>query len=126
MIFLAPVNQQAKRSRNRRSLRMGMLLAWRTRPAKIRSRQKKIVRLWVDIHGFGAKLGCDGFDFAELVRGIFMKNVKLARAGGDKQQPCFRLEDIGVNPGADGQRLENLATVRIHQGQKLRTSAARK
>ncbi len=98
---------------------MGMLLGWRTRRTKIGGSQKKVVRLWINIHGFGAKLGFNGFDFRHLVRGIFMKNVKLARAGGDEQQPCFRLEDIGIRPGADGQRLEDPATVRIHQDPRI-------
>ena|ERR1700687_547427 len=103
-----------------------MFLGWRPGRAKIGGNQKKVVRLWIDIHGLGAKLGVDGFDFSELVRGIFMKNVKLTRARGDKQQSCFRLEDVGVYPGADGQRLEDLATVRIHHDQEFRITAARK
>ena len=126
MIFLAPINQYAKRSRNRLSLRMGILLRWSRRRTKIRGGQKKIVRLWIETHCFGAKLGIDRFDFRELVRGILMKNVELAHAGGDKQQPCFRIEDVGVHTGADGQRLDDLAIVRIHHNEKLRLAAAGK
>jgi hypothetical protein len=67
MMFLAPINQHTKRSRNRLSLRMGILLRWSRSRTKIRGGQKKLVRLWIDIHRFGAKLGLDRFDFRELV-----------------------------------------------------------
>src|SRR5882762_7312600 len=68
MIFLAPINQYAKRSRNRLSLRMRILLRWSRSRTKIRGGQKKVVRLWIETHCFGAKLGIDRFDFRELVR----------------------------------------------------------
>jgi len=55
-----------------------------------------------------------------------MKNVELATAGGDKQQPCFRIEDVGVHTRADGQRLDDLAVVRLHHDEKLPLAAAGK
>src|SRR6202171_1769353 len=103
-----------------------MLFGWRPNRTKIRGDQKEVMRLWIDIHGLGAILSIDGFDFRELIRRVFMKNVKLARAGGDKQKPAVRVEDICVHPGTDGQRLEDLATVRVNQVQEHWVAAARK
>src|SRR3979490_5353 len=104
MITLSPVDQHPKRSRNRLSLRLGILLRWSRRSrTKIRGAQKKVVRLWIETHRFGAKLGCDRFDFRELVRGILMKNMNLAIAGRDVQQPCFGFENISVHTSTDGQ-----------------------
>jgi len=75
---------------------MGILLRWGRSRTKIRGGQKKIVRLWIETHCFGAKLGCDRFDCSVSLSGeSSMKNVELAHAGGDKQQPCFRIEDVG-------------------------------
>jgi len=57
MIFLAPINQYAKRSRNRLSLRMGFFFVGAGGAPKSAVAQKKIVRLWIETHCFGAKLG---------------------------------------------------------------------
>src|ERR1700730_3206480 len=126
MISLTSINQRAKRARDRLSLRMGILLRWSGSRTKIRGGQKKAVRLWIETHRFGAKLGFDRFRFRELVGGILMKNVELAHPGGDKQQSCFSIKDVGVHTGADGQRLDDLAIVRIHHHKKLRVAGAGK
>src|ERR1700692_2195076 len=86
MIFLAPVNQHTKCSWNRLSFRLGIFFRWSGRSrTKIRGGQKKVVRLWIDANGAGAKFGFERLDFRELVRGILVKNVDLAIAGGDEQ-----------------------------------------
>lgn len=95
-LFLPSIDQDAKRSRDRLSLRMGFFLGWGASGAEIGRGEKKIMRFRIETHAFGSVLGFDGLDFGELVRGILMENVDFACAGGDIQQLRFRLEDISV------------------------------
>src|ERR1700676_4651590 len=70
MIFLPPINEHVKRSRNRFSLPLGIFFRWSWRSrTKIRGTQKKVMRLRIDIHRTGAKLGIQCFTFRELVGG---------------------------------------------------------
>jgi len=82
---------------------MGLFLRCSRSRTKICGGQKEIVRLLIEAHRFGAVFGRYRFDFCELVRGILVKNVDFAFAGGDIQQLSFWLEDVGVDTGADGQ-----------------------
>ena len=114
---LSPVNQYAKRSGNRLPFGLGILLRWSGRfRTKIRSGQKKIVGLWIEPNGAGAKFGFKRLYLGELVRRILVKNVDLAVARGDKQQCGRRLVDTTVHTSADGQRLDDLAVIRIRDG----------
>ena len=102
MMFLAPINQHAKRARNRLSLRMGILLRWSRSRTKIRGGQKKVVRLWIDIHRFGAKLDFDRFNFRELLRGILMKNVELPTRVETNNSPVSGSKTLASTPGLMG------------------------
>ena len=45
------------------------------------------MRLRIDIHRLGAKLGIQRFNFRELVGRILVEDMELALARCDKQQP---------------------------------------
>ena len=51
---------------------------------EIRRAQEKVVRLGIDLHRLRPVFSLDRFDFAELVRRIFMVNVDHAFARRDK------------------------------------------
>src|ERR1700681_3601122 len=75
------VNQQPECPRNSSRIRMRLLGGGSRRRTKIRRGQKEVVRLCIERQRFGAILGLDGIDHAELIRCVFMEYVNhtLAR-----------------------------------------------
>src|SRR5215469_11883271 len=123
---LSSVDKHVKRSRNRASAWMRMFRGRSRSFRKIRCAQKDIVSLWINVHGFGAVLGCQRFHLAQFVRRVQLENVDLPLTRRNENQPCFGLKDVSVHARADRQRLQDLSTIRIHQDQFLWPPAAGK
>src|SRR5260370_19967972 len=75
---------------------------------------EKLMRLRIEGHVAGAKFRFDGFHHAELVGSVLMEHMQNSFADGDQQRASFKVENIRVNPGADGEGLDDFSLFHIH------------
>src|SRR5438876_4201968 len=122
-IPLSPINQNAKRSRNGHTSRMGLVGRGGRSGSKICGVQKEVVGLGVKPHGFGAELGLDRLDLAEFVRRVLVEHVDHAIAGRGENHAGVRVISGGVHTTRYRKRLDNLAAVGVHRHQHLGLAA---
>ena len=97
----SPVDQKAKRSRDRRGLGIRLSGRRRRRWAKVGRVNEDAVRLVIKRRVARAEFSFYGFDDAESVRRVFVKNVQCPFTRCGKEQTRFRLINIGIDAGAD-------------------------